>query len=350
MTSSRFFLVTAVWTFSLSAAEIVPTQIGRDFLSAIKNPRLEERLQKSLSILDKAKPEEIDDLLWAFDECTKDGIKPDFSVTLYWRKRARLEGLPLLERLVDGEWKARGLWPAVCEAVISESVFKQPAETEQWLLKHKYHPRFRSFLIASTSALGATDPVAGTKLLFALTDGGKARDFADSCGALCERIRNSWGSAYIVEWFDSLTPEQKAPAFTHAANRIKDAERSVASKWMAQQIGKNWYTSESPVFLYASAYIAASPEEAMNWVASLGTQKGKDFPTAIGESMEEWSQVDPIASGKWLQEHSDAKGWVRAAAGYYRGVRRKSASNSDQFLNALPKPLREKVEDMLADW
>ena len=332
----------------LFAAEAPPTAMAQEVTEILRDMYLPTQYREFFALLERAKAEDMDGILWALDEQVRQATTITPLPSFYWRRRTELEGMKVLERLTAGDWQKRAATTAgALEAAIEVCMMRHRAETIEWMRAHQDYERFRTIYHVGIYTLTRTDPDAATELLFELKPKRSQEEFAPTIGGLAATLKATRGLLSVADWFDKLTPERKDVAYYEAAARMTFADFKPGAKWFREQAEKPWRGDDTSLRKFAARCVLERPEETMDWVISVPPPKEKPEPAGIDSTMMAWAEKDPVASAKWLQKHGDDKWWPRAAAAYHRALRKKSSLDAARFLEVLPAGLRKQVVDVL---
>ena len=340
--------VVALLASRLMAADAPPTAMAKEVTEILRDMYLPTQYREFFALLERAKAEDMDGILWALDEQVKQATTITPLPSFYWRRRTELEGIKVLERLTEGDWQQRPATMAgSLEAAIEVCMIRQRAETIEWMRAHQDYERFRTIYHVGIYTLARTDPDSATDLLFELKPKRSQDEFTTTIGGFAATLKMTRGVQSVADWFDKLTPERKSVAFFETASRMTLADFEAGAKWYREQAETPWRSDDTHLRKFAARCVLEHPEETMDWVISVPPPKGKSEPTGIDTTMMAWAGKDIIASTKWLQKHGDEKWWPRAAAGYHRALRKKSSRDAARFLEVLPAELRKQIVDIL---
>ena len=242
------------------------TAIGKELIEIARIPYLPTQLRTLLDLMDRAKAEDLDGMLLALEESERSGVKTDVIAGLYWRRRAELEGTPVLERFLVPDENGRAVSSSASSglsATMEACLIKHRTATLEWMRARKEHVLAPQIFLSGVSILARLDFPAATDLFFELKAARTPAEITGAAGALVSHLRRFRDISGMVEWVEKLPPERKAVLIREVAVRMaRYADFDTGSKWFASQVGEEWQNEgkQREHLAFIKRFIATQPQ------------------------------------------------------------------------------------------
>jgi hypothetical protein len=214
-------------------------------------------------------------------------------------------------------------------------------------------------------------PDSDTKeaLVYGLLDGWSTSDFhaaaayAESRPAspvrdrfrdlLLQRALRAGGIPAAQSWVDGI-PENdqnrayKQRAFSGVVQAMLYRDPAAAARWISNLDGQSFVAADA-VMNTALKLAEKSPDDALQWMASLKPADVNGVGNGAGTVLQKWAQQDASAAGAWLQANTAHPFYDHLAASYVRSVASSDPSVAKEWAQSIREPkFREQTLAALA--
>ena len=311
-----------------------------EFVAAMRTAMAESNEHRKhkalLDLMEYLTPQNAKAVRGIFREFDKIGVLQIFAWRAFWLRWGEIDGAGAMRYYADHP--DDGGQQSSFNSILTGWTATDPAAAREWLFANRESPTFGEALSGYATEAARADLTKATRDVFASSqDGGVV---FGAVSALADAAKRS-GVGGVRNWFDTLSPQEKAIAFEHALWRINDAPVEEAAEWFRQQAGAPW-RNDKHLSLLAQKYVEKDPAEALAWLTALP-------PSQTGEragflpALEAWTRLDGAAAGKWLDGRESEPWFPAAAAGHFVGLSRQNNQTAQAFLQQFDQASRQRI-------